>query len=122
MSKRPQWDCMTCHDDGVIHGNDGQNDIGYCPDCKPGLSDLKPTKARCRFVPAADPVNRPAHYTAHPSGVECIAITEHFSFCLGNAMKYLWRSGLKGDAIEDLKKSIWYINREIANREKKESA
>jgi len=39
-----------------------------------------------------DPVNHPRHYTSHPSGIECITITEHMSFCLGNAVKYLWRS------------------------------
>ena len=60
-----------------------------------------------------DPVNHPAHYTAHPSGVECIAITEHMNFCLGSALKYLWRAGLKGDAVEDLEKARWYIEREI---------
>ena len=65
-----------------------------------------------------DPVNRPAHYTAHPSGVECIQITEHMGFNLGNALKYIWRCDLKQDAIEDLKKDKWYIEREIAKREK----
>lgn len=60
-----------------------------------------------------DPVNNPAHYTAHPSGVECIEITQHMNYCLGNAVKYLWRAGLKGAAIEDLKKARWYINQEI---------
>lgn len=63
----------------------------------------------------ADNVNHPDHYTSHPSGVECIQITEHMNFCLGNAQKYLWRAGLKSEnPIEDLKKSIWYIEREIA--------
>lgn len=56
----------------------------------------------------------PGHYRADPSGVECITVTEHRSFCIGNAMKYLWRAGLKGDIVEDLRKSIWYIEREIA--------
>lgn len=60
-----------------------------------------------------DPVNHPEHYTSHPSGIECIEITEHMSFCLGNAMKYCWRAGLKADPIEDLKKAKWYIDREI---------
>ena len=62
----------------------------------------------------SDHVNHPSHYTAHPSGVECVQITEHMNFCLGNAMKYLWRAGLKGDAVEDLKKAKWYIEREIS--------
>jgi len=58
-------------------------------------------------------VNHPPHYTSHPSGVECIQITEHFNFCIGNAIKYLWRAGLKGEALEDLRKAAWYIEREI---------
>ncbi len=65
-----------------------------------------------------DMVNHPPHYTSHPSGIECIQVTEHYGFCIGNAIKYLWRSGLKGNDIEDLKKAVWYINREIKKREK----
>ncbi len=60
-----------------------------------------------------DTINHPAHYTAHPSGVECIEVAEHMNFCLGNALKYIWRAGLKGDAVEDLKKARWYVDREI---------
>jgi hypothetical protein len=67
--------------------------------------------------PADDPVNHPQHYTSHPSGIECIEITQHMSFTLGNAVKYIWRADLKNDAIEDLKKAKWYIEREIAKRE-----
>ena len=63
-----------------------------------------------------DMVNKPPHYTAHPSGVECIQIAEHFNFCLGNAIKYIWRADLKGNAVEDLKKARFYINREIERR------
>jgi hypothetical protein len=67
----------------------------------------------------SDPVNHPSHYTEHPSGIECIEVTEHMSFCIGNAIKYLWRADLKhDDAIEDLKKAAWYINREIERRKK----
>jgi hypothetical protein len=61
-----------------------------------------------------DPVNHPKHYTEHPSGIECIEITEHLNFCVGNAIKYLWRAGLKGEQVEDLRKARWYIDREIA--------
>ena len=68
--------------------------------------------------PMKDLVNHPPHYTAHPSGVECIQVTEHMNFCLGNAVKYIWRADLKGDAIEDLKKAVWYVNREIERRTK----
>jgi Protein of unknwon function (DUF3310) len=69
-------------------------------------------------IPQPDLVNQPPHYTRHPSGVECIQITEHMGFCLGNAVKYIWRADLKHDAIEDLKKARWYIDREIALRGK----
>lgn len=64
-------------------------------------------------------VNNPKHYVSHKSGIECIQITEHMGFCLGNAVKYIWRADLKNDAIEDLKKAVWYINREIEKRSKK---
>lgn len=65
-----------------------------------------------------DMVNHPPHYTNHPSGVECIQITEHMGFNLGSALKYIWRCDLKKDAVEDLQKAVWYINREIAKRSK----
>lgn len=65
----------------------------------------------------SDPVNHPKHYTSHPSGVECIDIVEHLPFNVGNAIKYLWRAGLKSpDALTDLKKAAWYVEREIALR------
>lgn len=62
-----------------------------------------------------DKINHPKHYTNHPSGIECIEITQHHDFCIGNAIKYLWRAGIK-DAdteVEDLEKAIWYINKKI---------
>lgn len=86
---------VKCHNHGV-------NFTEECPFCQ---------------LDGADPVNHPKHYTGHPSGVECIAITEHMGFCLGNAIKYIWRADLKNDAIEDLKKAAWYIEREIKKRE-----
>jgi hypothetical protein len=63
-----------------------------------------------------DEVNHPRHYTSHPSGVECIQISEHMPFCLGNAVKYIWRAGLKEDEITDLRKAVWYLEREIRRR------
>jgi hypothetical protein len=65
----------------------------------------------------SDAVDHPAHYNGHPSGVECIDVAEHFNFCRGNALKYLWRAGQKGDELEDLKKARWYLDREIARLE-----
>lgn len=68
-----------------------------------------------------DSVNHPSYYTSHPSGIECIDITRHYCFSIGNAIKYLWRAGLKKEMgledkekeIEDLRKAIWYINDRI---------
>lgn len=64
---------------------------------------------------AHDPINHPSHYTSDPSGVECIEITRHRNFNIGNAIKYLWRAGLKdgNSDIQDLQKAAWYINDEI---------
>ena len=63
----------------------------------------------------------PDYYKSHPSGVQCIDITRHYCFSIGNAIKYLWRAGLKTEEgiqdrekeIEDLRKAIWYINDRI---------
>lgn len=72
---------------------------------------------------ATDPINHPAHYTSsgakcsacgHP--IECIDVTEHFGFILGNVIKYVWRAGLKGAAVTDLRKALWYLEREISFR------
>ena len=68
-------------------------------------------------ITSHDPVAAPKHYTSHPSGVECIDITKHYNFQVGNAMKYLWRQGLKDEVgldpvekqVQDCEKAIWYI-------------
>ena len=68
-----------------------------------------------------DNVNHPKHYTNHPSGIECIEVTRHYCFAIGNAIKYLWRAGLKTEEgmsakekeIQDLEKAIWYIKDRI---------
>lgn len=75
-------------------------------DCLPGRSCPHPPQR-------VDVVNHPAHYTGHPSGVECIQITEHMNFNLGNVIKYVWRAFDKGATIQDLEKAKWYLSREI---------
>ena len=62
-------------------------------------------------------VNHPKHYNQHPNGIECIDIIRHYTCDIANAMKYLWRAGLKPEIgkedaekeIEDLHKALWYI-------------
>lgn len=71
-----------------------------------------------------DNVNHPPHYNNSPAKcdcgrrIECIDVTRHHTFNIGNAIKYLWRCDLKGNTIEDLKKAIWYIEDEIKSRSK----
>ena len=66
-------------------------------------------------------IEHPSHYTSHPSGIECIEIAKYYDFCIGSAIKYLWRAGLKSEEgkstkekeIEDLKKAITFIQFKI---------
>ena len=66
-----------------------------------------------------DPVNHPSHYTC--GKIECIdyIMDKGMNFCRGNAVKYITRAGLKDPdkEIEDLKKAVFYLNREIARLE-----
>lgn len=90
-----------------------------CPSCgvQPGMLHQSWCQELQKRLKIPDPVNHPPHYTSHPSGIECIQITEHMGFNLGNALKYIWRADLKHDALEDLKKARWYLDREIAKRQ-----
>ena len=63
-------------------------------------------------VTPEDPIN-PSHYRRHPSGIECIEVTRHLNFNVGNAIKYIWRYQDKGDPVENLKKAQWYLDDEI---------
>ena len=81
-----------------------------------------------RAEPRKDMVNHPAHYNSHPSGIECIEIVRHHNFNIGNAIKYLWRCGIKEEegmdiqdkSIEDLQKAIFYIQDEIKRLQKED--
>lgn len=64
-----------------------------------------------------DPVNKPKHYTTHPSGVECIELSEKLSFNLGNAFKYVFRRDDKENTLQDVSKAEWYLKREIGRLE-----
>lgn len=81
------------------------------------IEDRKPYRG---LLQPKDNVNRPKHYNMHPSGIECIQVVEHMNFNLGNAIKYLWRTDHK-NGIEDLKKAVWYINREILKKEREQN-
>jgi hypothetical protein len=108
-----------------------QHDVPYhlpCTKCENLKAAKKITEPQALFVktiietidaPRDDPVNHPKHYTSHPSGIECIQITRHMNFNLGNAIKYIWRCDTRGGTktIEDLKKARWYLDDEIKRLE-----
>lgn len=62
-------------------------------------------------------VNHPEHYKS--GDMEAIDVIEAFGlgFCLGNAIKYILRCGKKDEPVQELKKAIWYLNREIKRME-----
>ena len=133
---------IRCSLDGInkvvtINHTNGENEsfnIGYNDEMKKQiisfiheLADNNKINTGINMLPPMeDKVNSPSHYTVHPSGIECIDITEHYDFCIGNAIKYLWRAGLKKEAgvsdkekeIEDLKKAAYYIDRKIKQLER----
>ncbi len=102
----------------------GKDSLPKCTRCGLHLSQMDiatghldcPALERRDPALAQDPVNHPVHYTNHPSGIECIQIPRHMNFNLGNALKYIWRADLKGQAVEDLEKAAWYLRDEIARR------
>lgn len=83
----------------------------FCPGCDGGCSvcDPVPPYEALRY----EAVNHPQHYRNHPSGVECVTISEHFPHCLASAIEYIWRAGLKpgADTDEDLRKAVWWLER-----------
>ena len=85
-----------------------------CDNCDPsGASYIEPAPYKTK-AEVNDNVNSPKHYISHPTGIECITIVQDFNFNVGNAIKYLWRAGLKNpDPIEDLKKAAKYIEFEL---------
>lgn len=105
---------------------DAQMAIQFCRNCSD--EDLQKADEFAKALPHAfkqiaeekERVNHPKHYQ-HPSGVECITIARHHDFNIGNALKYLFRAGLKQEQgispldkqIEDLQKAAFYIQDEI---------
>lgn len=106
----------------VVNTNGGQKCMNY-PNIVKDLEYFSPTFEVSPKFPnnmnnlKDNKVDHPKWYTQHPSGIECIEITRHYCFAIGNAIKYLWRAGLKVEEgmtdkqkeIEDLEKAIWYI-------------
>ncbi len=71
----------------------------------------------------SDQVNHPSHYTQ--GGIEVIDVLEAklsqeelAGFLRGNLIKYAWRAGYKEDALVDLKKGKWYLDRLIETKQR----
>ena len=104
----------TC--DGQVGGSKSHRNtiVKHIPKITPAPQEYTPAHQ------AHNPVSHPSHYTSNPSGVECIQVTQHMSFNLGNVVKYVWCIGLKDsgrDDIQDLKNAQWYLNKEIERLE-----
>jgi hypothetical protein len=79
------------------------------------ITELTNKLNKARIV---DAVNHPPHYKA--GGIETIDFIEakSLNYNLGNVIKYITRSDLKGNKLEDLQKAQWYLNREVQTMEK----
>lgn len=116
-------DVLEVIDDILINRTTGIKVSGWKDLCTNFMTKqvIQPIEGEEQESEKPDNVNHPKHYTSHPSGIECIEITRHYCFAIGNAIKYLWRAGLKVDAgltdrqkeVEDLEKAIWYIKDRI---------
>ena len=108
--------CVNCGQDLP----DSTTGTYWCSKCNVGFNDLvyRPYISDHTTPIKYDPVNHPSHYTEGRK-YEPIKVIEDWKldYCLGNALKYISRAGRKQDAVEDLKKAVWYIQREITKLE-----
>lgn len=88
------------------------------PNGQMSLNLFKEPPKREKLIMTYDNVNHPAHYKA--GGIETIDFIEakNLNYNLGNVVKYITRSDLKGNKLEDLQKAQWYLAREISNLKK----
>jgi hypothetical protein len=120
--------CKECFD--AENEGDGNIEVRLCKKssntCPPIPRDMADSKIKDYLqagideLMEVDMVNHPPHYNNHPSGIECIEVTEHMSFNIGSAVKYLWRVDDKDNPPQDIDKAIWYLNREKLKRRKDE--
>lgn len=132
LSKRDiNWVVTTVYNKGYIYSSTLDNhiidDIGYNRNVVALKLPIEEYFIKLNKYDETNPrINHPEYYNKHPSGVECIDITRHYCFSIGNAIKYLWRAGLKTEEgltsvekeLEDLRKAIWYINDRIQTLKK----
>lgn len=128
----PAWESRESLHDGCIECfyYDSPDCEYPCSDCK-GMADRDEYNNRFDLFTSypiynmkTDPVNHPSHYTQ--GKIECIdamesafGIAKTATYCHINAFKYLWRMEHK-NGVEDLKKAVWYLNKEVELLEKKD--
>ena len=107
--------CYTANDLPEIHYSDFMMNIEAQKESKTVDNILMSHEVRDN---KPDMVNHPPHYTVN--GIEVIDVIENYklNYRLGNVVKYVLRSDLKGNRLQDLKKAIWYLQREIQQSEK----
>lgn len=104
-----------CISDNVLIGSSGISYDTTSINVDIYFTYIGPTLNKEPFLKSSDNINHPQHYSwlKDKCGVEVIDITRHLDFDLGNAIKYILRAGRKKDAVEDLKKAIWYLEDKI---------
>jgi len=115
INEKPIGDC-TDEDIGetyeIMTGRDYKNGPGkvFGPNAETTKRVLE-GKLNQKF----DIINKSPHYNNHPSGVECIEVARCHNFRIGNAIKYIWRNGLKDSepSAKDIKKAIYYIKDQL---------
>ena len=77
------------------------------------MNDVSCTQKRQIGYTTTEVVNHPAHY--NHGGAECIDVARKMPFCLGNALKYIWRCGHKHDGTLEgaRRKAVWYLREYI---------
>lgn len=119
--KGKKFKCNTCQKDfGFIISNDIISG-SKCPLCQGTNTTVEAVEGKECFTRKSDPVNHPSHYADVVPGIECIDVTQHFDFCIGNVIKYLWRCGHKdgNSNLQEMKKAQWYLNKAIEIEEAK---
>ena len=124
---KERWDIPEDSDPGTVGingppGDEGEPGMDAPPGWKPEGPVGNTGHRGPKGLPGEDwgPVHKPDHYNWIP-GIECIDVVKHMNFCRGNAVKYIWRAGLKGgpdDELKDLRKAVKCLRMEIEHVEK----
>jgi len=74
---------------------------------------LDPQEISKLGIPTKDAINHPPHYTTGKIEVIDFLEDQKLNYNLGNVVKYICRADHKGSRREDLRKALWYLEREL---------